>query len=344
MLLRVFFAAGHSQRVYQVRTTAGGDDLRIVRRPPFLPKQIGYSLGLLARIPDLAREDCLIVHNAEYYLPVSWHHGTIVVSHGATWTADASPRRRRTRLRSAQMAFARARRYVFNDTFAMRELGLAQAPQTGMFTEVAPGRWFIPNCVDTERFQPGAGGDHLSRLRPILVPRNLTYPRGVDLAIRAYALFVQHYPQTSLVIAGDTLYDNRASVSYRVDLMSLITSLGLTGRVFFLGSVSGRDMPNVYRSSVMTLIPTRASEGTSLSALESMACGVATVSTDAEGLLDLPTVHCAADAEAIFQAMMETFPTRERVGREQRAAVASVYTIKNWTRAWLSVIESTGLR
>ncbi len=340
MLMRVFAAAGHSQRVYQTRTSMGGDDVRIVRRPPLLPKQIGYSLGLLARIPDLAHEDCLIVSNAEYYLPVAWHRGTIVLSHGATWTGDASPRRRRIRRLSAEIAFRRARHYVFNDTFAMRELGLAQTPQTGMFTEVAPGRWFIPNCVDTERFCPGVGSESLARLQPILVPRNLTSPRGVDLAISAFAQFVRQYPQTSLLIVGDTLYDNKGSIRYRAELMNLITSLGLTGRVFFLGSVAGRDMPGIYQSALMTLIPTRASEGTSLSALESMACGVATISSDVEGLLDLPTVHCAASAEALFQSMMENFPDRERIGREQRAAVESVFTIANWSKAWLRVSES----
>jgi glycosyltransferase involved in cell wall biosynthesis len=340
MLLRVFAAAGYSQRVYQTRTAMDGDDLRIVRRPPLLPKQIGYSLGLLARLPDLVHENCLIVSNAEYYLPVAWHRGTIVLSHGATWTSDASPRRRRIRRLAAEIAFRRAGRYVFNDTFAMRELGLAQPPQTGMFSEVAPGKWFIPNCVDTDRFSPGSGSENLARLQPILVPRNLTSPRGVDLAISAFAQFVQHYPQTSLVIVGDTLYDNKGSIRYRAELMNQITTLGLSGRVIFLGSVAGRDMPGIYRSALMTLIPTRASEGTSLAALESMACGVATICSAVEGLLDLPAVHCAAGADALFQTMMSTFAERERIGREQRAAVESIYTIANWSKAWLRVIES----
>jgi len=339
MLLRVFAAAGHSQRVYQARSGVGGDDLRLVPRPPFLPKQIGYSLGLLAHLPSLAREDRLIISNAEYYLPVSWHRGAIVLSHGATWTADASPRRRRLRRLAAELAFARARRMVFNDTFAMRELGLPQPPRTGLFTQVAPGRWFIPNCVDTERFCPGPGIESLARLQPILVPRNLTRPRGVDLAVAAFAGFVQHYPQTTLLIAGDTLYDNRASVAYRAELMQSISRLGLSGRVLFLGSVSGRDMPAIYRSALMTVIPTRASEGTSLAALESMACGVATVSSNVEGLLDLPTVHCAPDVDELLSAMLATFAERERIGREQRAAVASVYTLENWSAAWLRVLE-----
>lgn len=340
MLLRVFAAAGHSQRVYQARSGVGGDDLRIVRRPPFLPKQIGYSVGLLGHLPGLAGEDRLIISNAEYYLPVSWHRGAIVLSHGATWTADASPRRRRVRRLAAELAFARARRMVFNDTFAMRELGLAQPPRTGLFSEVAPGRWFIPNCVDTTTFAPGPAVDSLARLQPILVPRNLTRPRGVDLAIAAFAEFVRSHPETTLLIAGDTLYDNRASVAYRAELMRSITRLGLSGRVLFLGSVAGADMPAIYRSALMTVIPTRASEGTSLAALESMACGVATVSSNVEGLLDLPTVQCAPAVDELVRAMLATFADRERIGREQRAQVASVYTIENWTEGWLRVIES----
>jgi len=340
MLIQVLAKAGHSQRVYQVSTGVGGDDLRPVRRPPWLPKQIGYSLGLLARIPDLAREDCLIVNNAEHYLSVAWHRRTIVLSHGATWTADASPRRRCIRRCAAEIAFRCAPCYVFNDTFAMRELGLAQPPRTGMFTQVAPGKWFIPNCVDTERFCPGPGIEGLSRIRPILVPRNLTYPRGVDVAINAFAQFAERYPDTSLLIVGDTLYDNRGSIRYRSELMNLITNLQLTGRVFFLGSVAGRDMPDIYRSALMTVIPTRSSEGTSLSALESMACAVATISSNAEGLQDLPTIHYDGNATALFETMLSVFPDRERIGRDQRVAVASTYTLDNWAKAWLHVVES----
>ena len=66
---------------------------------------------------------------------------------------------------------------------------------------------------------------------------------------------------------------------------------------------------------------------------------MATVSTNVEGLLDLPTVHCAPAVEDLYQTMAATFAERQRIGQEQRAAVASTYTFANWSAAWLRVIE-----
>lgn len=340
MLFQVFQAAGHSQRVYQVNTGVQGEEFRFVPRPPLLSKQVGYNLGLLAQVHNLAGEDRLIISNPEHYLPVAWHPSTIVLCHGATWTADASPRRQRLRRLAAEIAFRRARQWVFNDTFALRELGVPQPPRTGMFSQVAPGKWFIPNCVDTARFQRTAGMESLKALQPILVPRNLTPPRGVDLAIRAFATFVRQYPETNLVVVGDIIYDNLWSFRYKMELTRLINELDLVGKVFFLGNVPGERMADVYSSALLTVIPTRASEGTSLAALESMACGTATLATAVEGLLDLPAEHCSPEPQAMAEAMLGLFPNREDVGLRQQQMVRETYNLQNWAAAWCRVLES----
>jgi glycosyltransferase involved in cell wall biosynthesis len=340
MLFQVFQAAGHSQHIYQVDTGVPGQEFRFVPRPPLLPKQVGYNLGLLAQARNLAGEDRLIISNPEHYLPVAWHPSTIVLCHGATWTADASPRRRRLRRLAAEIAFRRARQWVSNDTFALRELGVPQPPRTGMFSQVAPGKWFIPNCVDAARFQRTAGRESLNVLQPILVPRNLTPPRGVDLAIRAFAAFVRQYPETNLVVVGDIIYDNLWSFRYKMELTRLINELDLVGKVFFLGSVPGERMVDVYSSALLTVIPTRASEGTSLAALESMACGTATLSTAVEGLLDLPTERCPPEPQAMAEAMLGLFPHREDVGLRQQQTVRATYNLQNWAAAWCRVLES----
>ena len=339
MLYEVFAQAGYSQRIYQVNTGIRGKEFRFVPRLPFMPKQIAFNIGLPFRLLDLAREDWLIINNAEHYLPVAWHPRTVVLSHGATWTADESPLRRRLRKLSAQIAFKGARRYVFNDTFAMRELGINCPPKKGMFQEVAPGKWFIPNCVDADIFRPNEGLESLKRLNPILVPRNLTYPRGVDLAIKAFAIFVKEYPQTNLVIVGDIIYDNMRQFRYKLLLTQLIEELDLVGKVYFLGNVARERMPQIYSSAMMTLIPTRRSEGTSLAALESMACGIATISTDVEGLLDLPTIQCSVDINDMATTMLQIYLIRERIGKEQQATVQQVHNLANWSRAWLRVLD-----
>ena len=338
LLLGALQATGHSVRVYQVDTGVCAPELRTIPRPFFLPKQIGYNVGLLTRLPVLCREDWLIVHNPEHFLPVAWHRGAIVVSHGATWTADDSPRRRWLRRRATEIAFRHAPICVYNDTFVPREMGLNVVPRSRLFEQIAPGKWIIPNCVDGGRFCPGPGPDSLRRLNTILVPRNLTKSRGVDIAIRAFAILLTHHRDLNLVIAGDIIYDNLGSFVYKQELNCLVTELGLVGRVLFLGSVPAEAMPSVYNSALVTLIPTRRSEGTSLAALESMACGTPVVSTDVEGLLDLPTYHATPEPEPLATALAAVLTRRDQVAREQRETVLEVYNLQAWRQAWLSVL------
>ncbi|MFZ5639498.1 MAG: glycosyltransferase family 4 protein, partial [Bacillota bacterium] len=305
-----------------------------------LPKLVSYNLGLLKHISRLKKEDVLVVNYPEHFPPVCWHAGAVVLSHGATWTHEQNRIRRKLRKAAAEFSFRRAKKMVANDTFFYREMGLDIAPQQGMFTEVVPGKWFIPNCIDTQVFtqvQPAAG---LADLSAVIVPRNFTHARGVDLAVRAFAIFNKKFPETTLVLVGDAISDNAASLAYKEQVMGIVKNAGLQGKVLHLGSVPWHDMPSVYSAAAMTLIPTRCSEGTSLSALESMACGTAALSTAVEGLLDLPTEKCRVDVEDISEKMAAVYGNRESIGRRQQEAVRTVYNMDNWAGAWLAVVNS----
>jgi glycosyltransferase involved in cell wall biosynthesis len=239
----------------------------------------------------------------------------------------------------AQFAFNHAEQYVCNDTFVLRELGLNIQPAQMFFQEVEDGKWFIPNCVDTNTFRRTKGLDKLKNLNPILFPRNLTPPRGADLAIKAFNKFVKKYPETNLIIVGDSIPDMASSLQYKDELKALVNELRLVKKVHFWGNVDRKLMPDIYSSSLLTLIPTLCSEGTSFSALESMACGTATISTNIEGLLDLPTLHCRADVEDLSRAMEEAFENCGEVGLQQQKKVREIYNRENWQKAWLKVIE-----
>jgi hypothetical protein len=45
-LYQVLEAAGHSQRIYQIDAGVTSPELRFVPKPPLLPKQVGYNVGL----------------------------------------------------------------------------------------------------------------------------------------------------------------------------------------------------------------------------------------------------------------------------------------------------------
>lgn len=331
----------HSHSVFQLRQakTPGKNPVAAtvhqMKRHRRLPPIVDMALGLTFRRPQLSEMDVLVVNYPEYYRPVAWHPNVVVLSHGATW-GDLTGNRREAKRTMSRDAMRHCAAYVFDDTFAMREIGLDVAPGTRYFEWIIDKAMFIPNCVDGNLFHPTAGIANLRRLQCICVPRNLSHGRGVDLAIRALRILVQKGRDLTLAIAGDS---NLGDVEYRRGLFDLTNELELTGKVLFLGMVANVRMRDVYSSCLMTLIPTRYREGTSLSALESMACGTPVVATNVEGLLDLPVQHCEPSPEAMADAVQGMLDRRDAAAAEQRKSANERFSMIRWRKAWGSVVE-----
>jgi glycosyltransferase involved in cell wall biosynthesis len=339
-LIDVFHAAGHEQTVYQRDNGVQSEELCLVpRMPKFIPKQIAFNLGLPLKLNRLMKEDLLIVNYPEHYFPVVWHKNVVVLTHGVNWTSETNPRKKKIRKSSAQYAFNKAKKFVANDTFFLRQMGMDIDPRTHMFEEVKQGVWFIPNCVNTDYFSRNEGVEELRALHPIVVPRNFTHPRGIDLAVKAFHEFNKVYPETTLVLVGDVIPGMASSIQFKDEIVQLVEKLGLKQKVRFYGNVNWKDMPGVFSSAELTLIPTRCGEGTSLSALESMSCGTATITTAVEGLLDLPGEKCEPTVEAIAEAMIDAYPRREELAKTQCEMVRNTYNMENWSKAWLEVIN-----
>lgn len=339
-LYQTLEAAGYSQRVYQRDMGVKSEELVLVPRLPEILRVGGrgselwaYNALLLTKARQLAAEDLLIVHYPLQFLPVFWHKRTIVLSHGVEWLQPPVSFNHKLKKKVARFAFDRAKYVVANDTNFFREMGVALQPKAKMFEEVLPNKWFLPNCVDTDYFRPNAGLDSLRALNPILVPRNLSFGRGIHLVLEAFALFNQDHPETNLVITGDIV-----DQGYFRRVLALVKQLKLSAKVFFLGGVPWREMPPVYASAHLTMIPTLFSEGTSLSALESMACGVATVSTNAGGLPDLPTILSEIEPKDLCRQMLAVYDKRAVVGEQQRREVLANYNLVRWQKAWTDVV------
>jgi glycosyltransferase involved in cell wall biosynthesis len=348
-----FAAVAEGQTVYQADLGATGEGVVTVPVPRRTGlKLVDFNLALEPRLREILAHDVVIVHNPEHLTRGLAGPRTVLLSHGATWTHEANGLRRWLRRRAMRQAFHRAGAVVANDTFVLRAMGLDIAPGTRMREEVAPGVWFVPNAVDTDVFRPAAAGEPAAAdLLPagtggpfVFVPRNLTPPRGVDLAIAAFARLRALPPDAQLVIAGDVIRDVPASVAYRAGLDALVRSSGLAGRVHFLGGAAREAMPRLFRAAALTVVPTRCSEGTSLAALESMASATATVTTAVEGLLDLPGPHAAPDFEALGEAMEAAWADRAALGARQRAAVERDFALPEWRDAWRGIVATVAAR
>lgn len=340
-LFNTFHEQGFEQRVYQFDTGVKEPQIVSLRPMKFLQRKIGFAptfnLSLLSKMNMLKHEDVLIVHYPIHFYPIWWHKNTILLTHGVTWDYD-NWLKKRVKKTIDFLAFSVSKKFVANDSSYFREMGLDIEPGNCLFKEVAKNRWLIPNCVDTEEFSKTEPDNELKKLNLILVPRNISYARGVHLAIIAFSKFVNEHNSTKLALVGDTFDFTRHAKDYKRYIWSLISKLDLKDKVIFLGRVPWKEMRRIYSSSLMTLIPSIGVEGTSLSALESMACGIVTISTDRGGLLDLPTVHCEADAESLFKKMMQVFENYEEIGQKQREIVQKNFNITKWKKAWLNIL------
>ncbi|HQK94809.1 MAG TPA: glycosyltransferase family 4 protein [Armatimonadota bacterium] len=339
-LLKVLEADGHDQRVYQ-RPVPGPppDGVRYIPDPLGCRLRRGQfwtvPLGLRRLRGELASEDILIAHYPNYHWAIEWHPRTVLISHGVFWDDRPGALRSQIKRRLALRAYRSAGQVVANDTFYLREMGEDVPIGADPFVEVAPGRWFIPNCVDTERFRPVMPMEGLSRLAPVLVPRNLFRNRGVHLAIQAFALLAPDFPETNLVVVGAD-----SQPEYRAECDVLVRRLGLEARVVFYGPVSWRRMPQIYSSARVTVIPSLSGEGTSLAALESMACGTPAVTTAVAGLLDLPAVHADPRPAPLAAALGQVLSDRDRVAADQARAVRERFSLDRWAEAWLRVVRA----
>ncbi len=335
-LRRVLVAAGHECIIYQRHVAR--DDPRIVRLPhvpwPLSAKEFWVLPWLLRlRRHELMRRDVLIGHYPQYCRPAAWHPRVVGLSHGVTWDDAPGTPASEHKKRWARWAFEHCARYVANDTFFLREMGLDVAAGIEGFVEVTPGKWYVPNCVDERVFYPREQIDPRAE-GAFLVPRNIYLNRGVHLAVAAFGRIADELPQARMVIAG-ALSQPAAVEQVRL----AVARFGVGDRVEMIGSVPWEEMPPLYSAARVTVIPSLCGEGTSLAALESMACGTPVVATNAGGLRDVPALHAPVSAPELGERMLEGWRDAEALARQQRQAVLTNHSRERWQECWLRVIE-----
>jgi glycosyltransferase involved in cell wall biosynthesis len=341
-LQRVFLGAGHTSTVFQLDRGVRAEDNvtlpRIPRLGRIVPEAYTFNLELyLMCRKRLSAMDVIVAHYAFSAWPLKkYANRTIVLSHGVEWHLENMSWDDRVHERVARSCLEQFP-HVVNDTHYLRHLGYDIQPGTGFFTEVAPRKWFIPNCVDTTQFRRTEGKPDLKRRNVILVPRQVVADRGIDLAIRTFKLFSETHPEHTLLIAG-----KQRPGKYLSYCLELVKSLELEKRVAWQDHIDNRAMVDYYSSAALTVIPTLRREGTSLSALESMACATPTISTNVAGLRDLPTVQVAPNEVELAKAMSETLGHTQEIGARQCESVRKDFNLANWTKAWLEVINTVG--
>lgn len=195
---------------------------------------------------------------------------------------------------------------------------------------------YIPNYVDRVKFVPAERSPD-GRL-VILYPRRLYGPRGYDLVLQVAPGILMRHPQVALEFCGKGDPDDLAKMQPLQDRF---------GERVRLYNLPPEQMHEAYRAADIVLIPTVASEGTSLSCLEAMASGKAIIATHVGGLPDLIIdgyngllIEPRADRlEAALEMVIRDESLRKSCGRRARD-LSEAFGIERWRQRWRRVLRT----
>jgi glycosyltransferase involved in cell wall biosynthesis len=176
----------------------------------------------------------------------------------------------------------------------------------------------------------------------ILVPRNLNIQRGVFILPNlALCLMKNGFKNFRFLVAGTGYLKKYLEQSIRLK--------SLDDKIILLGHKDHyHDMPSLYASSDIVLVPSFSSEGTSLSVLEGMASKKPVVTADTGGIKDigLNNIHKLSsnfDQYKIARNILKLVENRklaEDIAENGFQYVHKFHDITDWSRKWQSLLLS----
>jgi glycosyltransferase involved in cell wall biosynthesis len=171
------------------------------------------------------------------------------------------------------------------------------------------------NAVDTETFRHTAPTLPPTTRRRVIVPRRLFPKNGVEYFVRALPRIARDV-DVDAVVVGDG--------PERARLDRLAAELGVDGRIRFLGSKPHVEMPGIFSSAEIAVIPSLM-EASSVAALEAMACGIPVAASRVGGLPEIidesvGTLFEPGNPDSLAEAVVRALNDRAGLVRKRDAA------------------------
>lgn len=202
--------------------------------------------------------------------------------------------------------------------------------------ELANKMKYIPNFVDHSRFNPSVKPRPNNKIK-ILFPRRSQINRGSRI-LEDILNNVPYDVEFYWVGEGDP---------YDTELIKSLTKKDL--RLHYEKDADFEEMPKWYQECDIAVIPTIACEGTSLSCIEALASGCATICTNVGGLTDIIqdqyNGRCVdPDPIEIAMAINEMIENPEIMRKYQEIGLSSSYafSLERWREKWKEVLKQEG--
>ncbi|MDO9087417.1 MAG: glycosyltransferase [Anaerolineaceae bacterium] len=137
----------------------------------------------------------------------------------------------------------------------------------------------FPWGIDLQKYQPGKNEEYRKKLGwldkfVLLSLRSWERIYGVDIVVNGFIEAIKSEPDLRLILLGNG--------SQTEIIKSIIKEAGLSDRVFFGGVVDQNDLPGYYQASDL-YISASYSDGSSVSLMEALACGIPVLVSDIPG-------------------------------------------------------------
>ena len=172
--------------------------------------------------------------------------------------------------------------------------------------------------------------------RPVIAcVARLVEKKGIDVALRAFAMLRKRIPEASLVIAGDG--------PERGPLESLTLELGLAEAVTFLGWMDPARIPDLMNQACVVVVPSRRLEPFGNVAVEAMQMARPVIATDQGGLPEVVKngetgfVVRAEDSVALAEAavrLLENPSLARRLGQAGRERAQRRFSLDRYAREY----------
>lgn len=251
-------------QVEQVQWNGGLRPVRLIEAPALLTD--------LKRVIQRVQPDVIHagpIQSAALLAALSRFNPLVSMSWGSDLLMDAD--------RDWSMRFAT--RYTLSRTTVLVGDCEAVRNKAGEFGFPAERVVLFPWGVDLQRFSPGEPSGLRSRLGwedafVILSLRSWEPLYGVDVVVKAFCQAATQEPRLRLLLLGGG--------SQATPLRQTLARHGLLDRVHFGGQVSGDELPAYYRSADLYVSASH-SDGSSVSLMEALACGLPALVSDIPG-------------------------------------------------------------
>lgn len=293
------------------------------------------SVDLNWKFNELTALDDLFIYFATYLAYPYAKSPSITISHGIYWDNIQGNNIINTFDESQRKEFFKRQLYGFTATDAVVSVDsnvrkVIQAIEPGTEKKIQ----VIYNYVDTKKFTPvPKTWDGIN----VIFPRRLTTMRGSTEITRAFI----NYPQYNFNLVGQAHDDKAAQAFYNSHKRRKNVTFGFK---------ETDDMTEEYQKADISVVPTMACEGLSLSLLESMSCGLPVITTPVGGLGDAVIHGYNAivydpnheDLGQCIDYLANNPAIREKFGKRNREIAVECFDIDIWKARWTELIKQFG--